>query len=772
MTVNTTNIVSGPYSGNDVADTFSYTFRITTKNQLTVYETDDNGVETVLAVDTDYTVAGVGNDAGGTLTRVAGALPSGYTWYIRSNYPQTQLTAFQSQGAFFPSLHEDAMDQLTFLIQQLRDGLGRAPRLSDSYSGSIPLSLQSPQAGRYLAWNNSLDGVINSLIPSTVLPEEYESTISSLKGSSDNYQAGTLVYVVDYYGDVRGGGGPGLVKTTAQASADGDVIDEWINHTLANGNVWVAQGVVDVKRAGAKHNTDSTTAVGFWLDYLIAGGFTGYAYDGTFLIDYITKSAASGLRLEGNATFKATGSNRLNMFRLTGVKSDVRVDGITFDGDNRVARPFEIRNTGGSVTSSPIGSVRLGPSFKVTNAKNNAPDTFTAAGVYVVGAFLKVNFAGTIDTVDSSSTSGAVSIGLWTGWTADTGATWIRHVVIESTALIQNVKNDNTVLADADGCQVTAPTTVTSFFTVEPGATFRDCKGRSIKSQVIGNQINSPVVYRQAYDGLVEINLQYAGGHVHGAQVHYDGTRVNSVIGVTQRTSPSRKDTSVTSNVVTIKGSPSSNTGALLATDVTDATVKAQGVSMRDNRVDGTVDAVVSARVANVVDVNYMVIDGNWARSVATAYLVTTLFGAARAQLTVTFVNNACENGCTGGSITNDLIVMKQENNFNISPLPNLAAGIVSGAVTIYSPDNRISTEGGAGFDDLDTINVTDSMKGQLIAVRAQNDTRTVTVKNGTGNIHLSGSDFVMDNLKDVLLLKHDADNNWLTEVSRSDNGA
>ena len=98
MTVNTTQITSGPYSGNDIADEFSYTFRIEGKTQLIVYETDDQGVETTLTVDTDYTVADIGVDAGGTVTRVAGPLPTGYEGYIRSDYKETQLTAFASQG--------------------------------------------------------------------------------------------------------------------------------------------------------------------------------------------------------------------------------------------------------------------------------------------------------------------------------------------------------------------------------------------------------------------------------------------------------------------------------------------------------------------------------------------------------------------------------------------------------------------------------------------------------------------------------------------------
>ena len=105
MTVDTTNITSGPCAGNGVADTFSYTFRITDKSEVSVCETDGNGAQARLTVDTDYTVTGIGADAGGTITRVAGALPNGCQWFIRANCDATQLTAFQSQGAYFPRLH-------------------------------------------------------------------------------------------------------------------------------------------------------------------------------------------------------------------------------------------------------------------------------------------------------------------------------------------------------------------------------------------------------------------------------------------------------------------------------------------------------------------------------------------------------------------------------------------------------------------------------------------------------------------------------------------
>ena len=154
MTINTKKVTSGPYAGNGIADTFSYTFKINDKTQLSVYETDDLGVETLLILDTDYTVNNVGNN--GTVTRITGALPTNYSWFIRSNYEETQLTAFGSQGPFFPDIHEEAMDKLTMLIQQLINDKERSPSVSVSYSGPLPLQLDNPVAGWAVRWSTDL----------------------------------------------------------------------------------------------------------------------------------------------------------------------------------------------------------------------------------------------------------------------------------------------------------------------------------------------------------------------------------------------------------------------------------------------------------------------------------------------------------------------------------------------------------------------------------------------------------------------------------------
>lgn len=167
MTVSTTDIVSGPYAGDAVNAAFNYNFTIQDKTQVLVYETDDVGVVTTLTVDTNYTVAGVGVVGGGVITRVAGALPLNYSWSIIANYPENQLTDFSSQGGFFPDVHENAIDKLTFLLQQIKQVVSRVPRFS-LHSTSVDLPIADPVADSSLIYNSTGDGIINGPDLSTV----------------------------------------------------------------------------------------------------------------------------------------------------------------------------------------------------------------------------------------------------------------------------------------------------------------------------------------------------------------------------------------------------------------------------------------------------------------------------------------------------------------------------------------------------------------------------------------------------------------------------
>lgn len=137
MTISSVDVSAGPYVGNGIADTFEYDFKIFAEDQLRVVQTDPDGARSVLTLNADYTVTGVGSDAGGDVV-LTSPLAAGFTLFVRADIDATQETDFESQGGFYPDVHEDAIDKLTLLVQQLNLRVDRVVRLDpDAENGNF-----------------------------------------------------------------------------------------------------------------------------------------------------------------------------------------------------------------------------------------------------------------------------------------------------------------------------------------------------------------------------------------------------------------------------------------------------------------------------------------------------------------------------------------------------------------------------------------------------------------------------------------------------------
>lgn len=80
------------------------------------------------------------------------------------------------------------------------------------------------------------------------------------------------------------------------------------------------------------------------------------------------------------------------------------------------------------------------------------------------------------------------------------------------------------------------------------------------------------------------------------------------------------------------------------------------------------------------------------------------------------------------------------------------AVTISGGAITAVAANLAINTEAGASTDNLDTIN--GGADGLIIILSAADDTKTVVVKHGTGNISLaSGDDLLLDDSNKTVML-------------------
>ena len=129
MTIASDVIKSGPYTGNASTTSFDYNFKIFANADLRVVRTViATGVETDLTLDVDYTVAGAGDESGGSISYpVSGSpLPATETITIVSDITIEQQTDLSNQGGFYSEVHESAFDRLCRFSQQLAEKLSRA----------------------------------------------------------------------------------------------------------------------------------------------------------------------------------------------------------------------------------------------------------------------------------------------------------------------------------------------------------------------------------------------------------------------------------------------------------------------------------------------------------------------------------------------------------------------------------------------------------------------------------------------------------------------
>lgn len=105
-------------AGNDVATVFPYPFRILAASDMKVDLISAAG--TITRITTGYTVTGVGSVTGGSVTypTVGAALATGASIRLSREMPITQESRIGNQGAFLPTVHENALDKLTMIAQQ------------------------------------------------------------------------------------------------------------------------------------------------------------------------------------------------------------------------------------------------------------------------------------------------------------------------------------------------------------------------------------------------------------------------------------------------------------------------------------------------------------------------------------------------------------------------------------------------------------------------------------------------------------------------------
>lgn len=152
MSVDTVNDIdpSVQYTASAAQTNFDYPFPIFTDADLVV---DVDGVTQALT--TDYTVAGEGDDTGGTVTFLV-AMTGGEIVTIYRDLPIERLTDFQQNGRFATASFNDELDKIIMIQQQLDARINRALRLSrvDAVSDAdMELPAPASRAGKFLYFN-------------------------------------------------------------------------------------------------------------------------------------------------------------------------------------------------------------------------------------------------------------------------------------------------------------------------------------------------------------------------------------------------------------------------------------------------------------------------------------------------------------------------------------------------------------------------------------------------------------------------------------------
>jgi len=150
------------YTGDGVTTAFSFPYKFQANGDLVVLSVDPvTEIETELVEDTDYTVAGAGVDAGGTVTLTV-ALTTGLKLVIYRDTPEIQTYSPQFNGPLPVPTLGDSLDKLGMMIQRLMDMASRSLRLpdgkTDSFDPRLPKLLAS-NPGRALLINDTGDGL-------------------------------------------------------------------------------------------------------------------------------------------------------------------------------------------------------------------------------------------------------------------------------------------------------------------------------------------------------------------------------------------------------------------------------------------------------------------------------------------------------------------------------------------------------------------------------------------------------------------------------------
>jgi hypothetical protein len=310
------------------------------------------GASPVLQSSSTYTLAGLANPGGGTVTFNGGNITAGYNVILFRNPNPVQDTDLQNQGSYDPTSVEQQFDLDTMSIQALATQISQSIRAPINESNSMvlpPAAVRALQFSSFDSMGNATTaaGVGTTPISTAMAPvvaaasltaaaalfgvEQQVLNVAALRLVTMPTLAGILIATAGY--SAAGDGGHGVYEWNAiDTTADnGGTIIQITGQVTGRWHLLPTSGAYNVKQFGATGlgSVDDTAAINAAIT--VAGNGAVYFPSGTYLVNsalvILTKCRLYGDGRSSILTSTVSGT----IIQLGSAGLVTRLDGFTVD---------------------------------------------------------------------------------------------------------------------------------------------------------------------------------------------------------------------------------------------------------------------------------------------------------------------------------------------------------------------------------------------------------------------------------------------------------
>ncbi len=156
------------YAGDGTTTLFSFpNFFLAAADLLVTKTVDATGVSTTQVITTNYTVAGAGLAAGGSVTMLI-APASGETLIISNDPAVTQGLDLVENDPSPAESQEEAYDRLTMIAQNIKEQVTRSVKRDEGATGAFDTTLPIPAASEVIGFNAAKTALVSTALTTTV----------------------------------------------------------------------------------------------------------------------------------------------------------------------------------------------------------------------------------------------------------------------------------------------------------------------------------------------------------------------------------------------------------------------------------------------------------------------------------------------------------------------------------------------------------------------------------------------------------------------------